>query len=38
MVGCVRALQTLAVERPVFSKERLEDGYGALPFFFAKVL
>jgi hypothetical protein len=37
MVGCIRALQTLAVERPVIARERLDEGYGTVPFLAAKV-
>jgi hypothetical protein len=37
MIGCVSALQTLAVEKPVVARERLSLGYGALPYYLSKV-
>ncbi|CAM9468595.1 unnamed protein product [Discosporangium mesarthrocarpum] len=38
MFSCIRALQTLAVERPVIALERMDEGYSASSYFMAKVL
>ncbi|CAM9741760.1 unnamed protein product, partial [Phaeothamnion confervicola] len=38
MIGCIRALQTFSIERPVIALERMEQGYSMLAYFVSKVL
>ncbi|CAN0073259.1 unnamed protein product, partial [Laminaria digitata] len=38
MFGCIRALQTLAVERGVVSLERIDEGYSAGAYLASKIL
>eukprot|EP00752_Nemacystus_decipiens_P005654 g5117.t1 len=38
MFGCVRALQTLAVETGVVNQERMEEGYSASAYLSSKIL
>lgn len=38
MVGSIRALQTLAIERPIIARERRDEGYSVIPFLLAKLV